>query len=182
MSRSVLLASAPAPVLIEYRDLIRCNARIDQLFEWQGWEEPTGDGASEVLFVHDGRLGCYRSARGAEPRHRGCAGTPFPFGDFLITLETAIRKDGRGTRIESALEAFFSPHRDERRQSLWSGRIALSTVPDGSRAELEHGSAAGVLDTPALLRRLGGCHDCRSDPTCWQVVLGTALLDVALGR
>lgn len=182
MSRFDLPRNAPSPVLIEYRDLVRCNARIDEVFDWQGWEEVAGEDGRDVLFFHHRRLGCYRTARGDDPRNRGCAGMPFPFGDFLITLETMIREDGRDYRIDSEIQLFFFGLRDERRRDLWGGRIALSAAPDGSLSELELGSAAGVLDGTAVLRRLTRSHGCRADSLCWQVSLSTTILDATIDR
>ena len=180
MNRHDLPRDAPPPVLIEYRDLVRCSARMDEVFEQQGWEEAAGEGRREVLFVHHGRLGCYRSARSADPRHLGCAGMPFPFGEFVIVLETAILEDGRDYRIESELQVFFFALQSERRRDVWSGRIALSGASDGSLAEIL--ASAGELDAVALGQRLRGCYDCRADATCWQVVLSTTVLDAAMER
>lgn len=170
------------PILIEYRDLVRCTARIDGVFDWQGWEEVGGEGDQEVLFIHQGRLGCYRQARGTDAAHCGCAGMPYPFGEFVITLETAIREDGGGHRIESELQLYFFALRDDRRRDVWGGRIELSAARDGSLSGLEVGATAGVLNRTDLLRRLGRPCDCRADSTCWQVALGTAVVDVAIAR
>lgn len=170
------------PILIEYRDLVRCTARIDEVFDWQGWEEVGGEDGPEVLFVHHGRLGCYRRARGDGATHLGCAGMPFPFGDFLVTLDTAIREDGGGHRIESELQLYFFALRDDRRRDVWGGRIELAAAPDGSLSGLEVGAMAGVLSSTDLLRRLARAHDCRADSTCWQVALGTTVVDVAVAR
>lgn len=170
------------PILIEYRDLVRCSARLDEVFAWKGWGEDGDEDGAEILFVHHDRLGCFRKARRVDGGHRGCAGMPFPFGDFLVILETSLQAEGRDLRIECEVELFFFGLREARRRDLWSGRLAVAAAPDGSLSAAELGPAAGVLDGQSILRRLHRRLGCGADPTCWQVLLGTTVLDAAMAR
>lgn len=175
-------ATEAQPSLIQYRDLMRCTSRLDEVFEWEGWRPVEPDGAeAEVLFIHGSRLGCFRSAASDEAKVQGCLAIPLAFGDFVVRVDAD--PPGAPSRRRMELELYFFPDGTDRRRDLWSGRLEEDPRdPSGARAPLRLGPAAGDLSRDVLLRRFETCRDQSDDPIAYPICLGVQLIDCALRR
>lgn len=168
------------PSLIQYRDLLRCSHRIDEIFEWKGWRPAAPDGTeAEVLVIHGRRLGCFRSAAEDGPGRRGCLAMPLPFGDFVVRVDA--RPGGGLSHRHLDLELHFFPEGTEDRRDLWSGRLELDVRgPRDAEGPLRLESVAGTLDRDDLRRRFDACRDRATDPIAYPICLGAQLIESAL--